>query len=165
MNFTELLQAELQQESAATRKLLERVPPESLDWRPHEMSFSLGRLAAHIANLHSMFAYVIDLTGFDTNDLRKQSPPNDLVEILAAFDRNVVLARAALLTAPASPEHLFAPWRYTNHEQTLFEMPRLAVLRFVVMNHIIHHRGQLAVYLRLLNVPLPPTYGPTADES
>jgi uncharacterized damage-inducible protein DinB len=82
--------------------------------------------------------------------------------ILAAFDKNVADALAALQDAPA--ERLFALWRYTNREQALFEMPRLAVLRFVAMNHIIHHRGQLAVYLRLLNVPLPPIYGPTADD-
>ena len=84
--------------------------------------------------------------------------------ILAAFDDNLAAALAALQTAP-SMEKLMTPWRYTNREQLLFAMPRLAVLRFVAMNHIIHHRGQLAVYLRLLDVPLPPIYGPTADDA
>jgi uncharacterized damage-inducible protein DinB len=162
MNFTEPIIAELAHEAATTRSLLERVPPESLAWRPHEKSSTLGRLAAHVANLHALFAYAVKLDGFDTNDMRAQSPPDDVGAILAAFDKNVADALAALQDAPA--ERLFALWRYTNREQALFEMPRLAVLRFVAMNHIIHHRGQLAVYLRLLNVPLPPIYGPTADD-
>ena len=163
MNPIEPIIAELQHEAATTRKLLERVPPESLAWRPHEKSMTLGRLAAHVANLHALFCYIIDLDGFDTNDMRAQSPPDDVDAILAAFDANLANALAALQTAP-SLEKLMTSWRYTNGEQLLFAMPRLAVLRFVAMNHIIHHRGQLAVYLRLLDVPLPPIYGPTADD-
>jgi uncharacterized damage-inducible protein DinB len=164
MNYLELTISELMREAVTTRKLLERTPPESLAWRPHEKSSTLGRLAAHVANLHSLFAYAVTLNGFDTNDMRAQSPPDGVDAILAAFDKNVADAVAALQNTPTL-EQLLTPWRYTNREQVLYELPRLAVLRFAAMNHIIHHRGQLAVYLRLLNVPLPSIYGPTADET
>lgn len=163
MKLNEPLIAELQHEAATTRKMLERVPQESLSWQPHEKSMTLGRLAAHIANLPRLLIATLNEDEFDTNDLRAQSPPADNVSsILEAFDKTNSEALESLKTQ--SNERLLTPWRYRNGEQVIFEMPRLAVIRFVVLNHIIHHRGQLSVYLRLLNVPLPSVYGPTADE-
>jgi uncharacterized damage-inducible protein DinB len=164
MNFSEPLIAEVKHEAATTRRLLERVPQDSLPWQPHEKSMTLGRLAAHIAGLPLLLAAALTLDEYDTNDLRAQSPSADSVSsILEAFDKNNAQALESFKTL--SDERLLTPWRYRNGEQLLFEMPRLAVIRFVVLNHIVHHRGQLSVYLRLRDVPLPSVYGPTADES
>ncbi|HEX8774741.1 MAG TPA: DinB family protein [Pyrinomonadaceae bacterium] len=164
MNISEPIIAELKHEGATTRRLLERVPQDALLWQPHEKSMTLGRLAAHIAGLPRLLVAALTLNEYDTNDLRAQSPAADSVSsILEAFDKNIAEALESLKTL--SEERLLEPWRYRNGEQLLFEMPRLAVIRFVVLNHIVHHRGQLSVYLRLRDVPLPPVYGPTADES
>jgi len=164
MNVNEPIIAEVKHEAATTRKLLERVPQDSLLWQPHEKSMTMGRLAAHIASLPRLLVAALTLDEYDTNDFRAQSPSSDSVSsILEAFDKNIAEAHEALKTL--SEERLLDPWRYRNGEQVLFEMPRLAVIRFVVLNHIVHHRGQLSVYLRLRDVPLPSVYGPTADES
>ena len=122
---------------------------------------SLGRLAAHIAHLPEMFIAKIDRDEFDAHT---STPPatNDVASITQAFDRNIAAALETLRTIPA--ERLLGMWRYKYGEQTIFEMPRIAVVRAIGINHIIHHRGQLSVYLRLLNIPVPPIYGPTADE-
>jgi uncharacterized damage-inducible protein DinB len=164
MSFSEPLIAELKHEAATTKRLLERVPQDALSWQPHEKSMTLGRLAAHIAGLPALLVATLTLDEYDTNDLRAQSPPTDDVSgILEAFDKNIAQALEALKTQ--TDERLMISWRYRNGEQVLFEMPRLAVIRFIVLNHIVHHRGQLSVYLRLRDVPLPSIYGPTADES
>lgn len=164
MQLYELIIPELQHEAGTTRKMLARVPQDALAWQPHDKSMTLGRLAAHIANLPNLLVKTLTLDEFDTNDLRALSPgTDDAAGIVAAFERNVA---AALQLLPAqSDERLLTTWRYYNREQLLFEMPRLAVIRFAVINHIIHHRGQLSVYLRLRDVPLPSAYGPTADEA
>jgi uncharacterized damage-inducible protein DinB len=164
VNFSEPLIAELKHEAATTRKMLERVPQDALSWQPHEKSMTMGRLAAHIAGLPFLLVATLSFDEYDTNDLRAQSPPADnVLSILEAFDKNIADALESLKTQ--SDERLLTPWRYRNGEQLLFEMPRLAVIRFVILNHIVHHRGQLSVYLRLRDVPLPSVYGPTADES
>jgi uncharacterized damage-inducible protein DinB len=162
MNLTELILAELRQEAATTRKMLERVPDESFAWQPHEKSMTLGRLAAHVAGLHGTWLKT-SLTQ-DEFDLADSLPlkAESVSDILAAFDQNVSDAIEILQTQ--SDERLFTTWRLKRGGQVLFELPRWAVLRSMVINHIIHHRGQLSVYLRLLNVPLPSVYGPTADE-
>jgi uncharacterized damage-inducible protein DinB len=163
MNLIEPMIAELQHEAATTRRLLERVPQEQLAWQPHAKSMTLGRLAAHIANLPGMIIGALSGDELDAGDLKSQSPPEDNVpSIVAAFDEKI--ARVLELLKTQSDERLLTPWRYVNGEQVIFEMPRLAVIRLVGINHIIHHRGQLSVYLRLLDVPLPSVYGPTADE-
>ena len=164
MDLLEPMIAELQHEAATTRRLLERVPEESLAWQPHAKSMTLGRLAAHIANLPGILIGALKQDELDANDLKAQSPPEDNVSsILEAFDQKISSALELLKTQVDEP-FMLASWRYMNGEQVIFEMPRLAVIRFVVLNHIIHHRGQLSVYLRLLDVPLPSVYGPTADE-
>ena len=162
MKLTEQLIAELQQEAATTRKMLERVPEESLEWKPHEKSMTLGRLAAHVAGLYG--TWLQTTLSQDEFDLAESLPlkASTVADILAAFDRNV--ASALELLQAQSDERMSMMWRLKRGGQVLFELPRWAVLRSMVINHIIHHRGQLSVYLRLLNVPLPSVYGPTADE-
>jgi uncharacterized damage-inducible protein DinB len=163
MNLSEPIVAELTHEAATTKRLLERVPPDALAWQPHEKSMTMGRLAAHIASLPRLLSRALDHDEFDTHALRAESPPTDSVpDIVAAFDENISEALELLKTQ--ADGRLMTVWRYTDGEKLLFEMPRLAVIRFVVLNHLIHHRGQLSVYLRLKNVPLPSIYGPTADD-
>lgn len=162
MNLTEQILTELQQEAATTRKMLERVPEASFAWQPHEKSMTLGRLAAHVAGLYG--TWLKTTLSQDEFDLADSLPlkAESVSDILVAFDQNV--ADAIELLRAQSDERLFMTWRLKRGSQVLFEMPRWAVLRSMVINHIIHHRGQLSVYLRLLDVPLPSVYGPTADE-
>ena len=141
--------------------MLERVPPDSLAWRPHEKSRTLGEIAAHIANLPGMFIATMDRDEFDRYEYK--SAPETLPDILQTFDRNISSALEALKTQ--SDERLLGSWRYKHGKQVIFEAPRLVVIRTTALNHLIHHRGQLSVYLRLLNIPLPSVYGPTADEA
>lgn len=162
MNLNESLAAELQYEAATTRRMLERVPPASLTWKPHEKSRTLGETAAHIAHLPGIFITPIDKDGFDRNDYQPTADTNTVEGILQTFDQNIADGLAALKTQ--TQERLLGAWRYTYGERVIFELPRVAVVRAMALNHLIHHRGQLSVYLRLLDVPLPSVYGPTADE-
>jgi uncharacterized damage-inducible protein DinB len=153
--------AELQQEAATTRRLLERVPEQQLDWRPHPKSMSLGQLAYHIASLPSGIAEI--LTTLDaavpTAPLPEGTP---VAEMLAALDRGVPYAVAKL--EEWGDAGLAEQWRMSRDGRTIMAMPRLAMVRSVMLNHWYHHRGQLTVYLRILEVPLPSVYGPSADE-
>ncbi|MCB9881424.1 MAG: DinB family protein [Planctomycetes bacterium] len=161
MDPIEALIAELRIESGSTRKLLERVPPASLAWKPHERSRSLGEVAAHVANIPGLFLATLGQDEFDRHDYVSAT---DTVEgLVATFDRNV--ARSLEVLSALTEEKLLAPWRYRYGETVVFELPRLVVIRTTALNHMIHHRGQLSVYLRLLDVPLPSVYGPTADEA
>ena len=161
MNFSEPFIAELQHEAATTRKMLERVPQDALAWKPHEKSRTLGEIAAHIANLPGLFIATLNRDEFDRYDYKSAVATSS--DILETFDRNISGALEVLKTQ--SDERLLASWRYKYGERVIFEMPRLAVIRAMALNHMIHHRGQLSVYLRLLDIPLPSVYGPTADES
>jgi uncharacterized damage-inducible protein DinB len=161
MNLIGAIAAELQHEAATTRKMLERVPQDSLAWKPHEKSRTLGETAAHIAHLPGIFITPIDRDGFDRNDY-KPAATDTVAGILQTFDRNISDALEVLKTQ--TDERLLGSWRYTYGERVIFELPRMAVIRAMALNHLIHHRGQLSVYLRLLDVPLPSVYGPTADE-
>ena len=162
MNQIQMITLELQQEAATTRKMLERVPQDAFDWKPHEKSMTLGRLAAHVAGLHGTWL----MTALTENefDLADSLPlkADTVPEILEAFDQDI--ARAVELLKTQTDEQMAAKWRLKRGGAVLFELPRWAVIRSMVINHIIHHRGQLSVYLRLRDVPLPPVYGPTADE-
>ncbi len=161
MNITDSFVAELQHEAATTRKMLERVPQDKLAWKPHEKSRTLGEVASHIAHLPGVFIANLAREEFDRNAYQPGATAST-ADIVATFDRNVA---AALATLPQlTAEQLLGTWRYKYGERVIFEMPRLAVLRAMALNHLMHHRGQLSVYLRLLDVPLPPVYGPTADE-
>jgi uncharacterized damage-inducible protein DinB len=163
MSLSEPIVAELQQEAVTTRKMLVRVPQEALAWKPHEKSMTLARLAGHVAELVGIFTAILtqEELDFAAKDFKPFVPEN-VSDLVALFDRNVAVAVELLKTQ--ADEQLRKPWRLRDGAQIFFEMPRLAVIR-TMTNHLIHHRGQLSVYLRLLGVPLPPIYGPSADEA
>ncbi|HEY7727980.1 MAG TPA: GNAT family N-acetyltransferase [Candidatus Eisenbacteria bacterium] len=161
MDLKDLFIPELRVEAATTRRMLERVPPGSLGWRPHDKSRTLGELAGHIAGLPGLFLASLEEDELDHDSYRSDVGTADA--ILATFDRNV--ARAHETLARLSDERFHAPWRYRYGDRVIFEMPRLVVARTAGLSHLIHHRGQLSVYLRLLGVPVPGAYGPSADDA
>lgn len=161
MNLYESIIAELQHEAPTTRKMLERLPSVSLAWKPHEKSRTLGEVASHIANIPGLFIASLDADQLDRYSY-EAAPVDDLSAILSTFDTNITNAFSILPSL--SNERMFGSWRYTYGDKTIFELPRIAVIRGMALNHSIHHRGQLSVYMRLLDIPLPPVYGPTADE-
>lgn len=167
MPIRDALLPEFDHEMATTRRLLERVPEDKATWKPHPKSFSLGDLSIHITNLLTWLTTTLDRTELDLNP--PGGPPfksprfESSAQLLAVFDEGVKNARAAL--AGVSDEDLMVPWTLKNAGTEIFTMPRVVTLRSFVFNHLIHHRGQLSVYLRLNDVPLPSIYGPTADES
>ena len=165
MPIVDALLPEYDHELATTRRLLERVPEADFGWKPHEKSMTLGQLAGHVANLPfwlyaTMTGDFYDLTAGDKE--ATLAAPETRQELLETFDDKAKKGRASL--AAATDAQMMAPWALKNNGQELFSMPRVAVVRSFVMNHLIHHRGQLSVYLRLRDVPLPSMYGPTADE-
>lgn len=164
MNIIEPIIAEIQREAATTRRLLERVPEDSFAWKPHEKSATLGRLAAHVAELPSFLipALTQDELNFAAGEYKPFEPSN-VAELVERFDKNIASA-VEILKQQDDVESLSRLWRLSSGEHVIFELPRIGVIRFFAINHMIHHRGQLSVYLRLLDVPLPSIYGPTADE-
>lgn len=166
MTISAMLLPEFDQEVAITRVFLERVPDDKFSWTPHEKSMTLGRLAAHVAEVPGWAKETMTLPGLNLAppDGPPMQPwiPASCAEILAQFEKNIVAARKAIADAP--DDAYAVPWSLLVGEQTIFTMPRAAVLRGMVMNHMVHHRAQLGVYLRLLDIPVPKTYGPSADE-
>jgi uncharacterized damage-inducible protein DinB len=165
MGIGESLLPEFDREMANTRKTLERVPDEKFDWKPHEKSSAMGALAAHIANLPSWAGRAIASDSFDAapgGEPIRQAPLNSRAELLAKFDENTAAARAAISTA--SDQELFKHWTLLLNGKKILKMPKAAVLRAFILSHMIHHRAQLGVYLRLNDIPVPSTYGPSADE-
>ena len=164
MAIKDALLPEFDHEMGTTRRVLERVPEGEFAWKPHEKSFSLGQLAGHVANIPTWVEHILRNSVFDVSTAGDTRPtlPDSLATILADFDRNVKAARAGI--AATGDSEMMAPWTFQNAGQVIFTMPRASTLRSFVMNHLIHHRGQLTVYLRLKNVPVPSVYGPTADE-
>jgi uncharacterized damage-inducible protein DinB len=158
---------EFEQEMANTRKTLERVPDAKLGWKPHPKSGTMAWLAGHVANLPSWINITFDQDSLDLEPGGVQAtpppPPGTAREILEMFDKNVAAARKAL--AGVSDEHLMKPWTLLKNGQAVMTLPRVAVLRGFIFNHLIHHRAQLCVYLRLNDVPVPSLYGPSADEA
>lgn len=165
MTLAQMLQPELEHEFALTRKLLELCPDDQAQWRPHSKSFSLGDLGLHLASLVHWGTITMKTTELDLNppggEPFKSPKFESTAATLATFDKNAGECVAAL--APASDADLGVNWSLKNAGETYFTMPRLAVLRTWVLNHMIHHRGQLSVYLRMLDIPLPSIYGPSAD--
>lgn len=163
MAIVDSLVPEFDHEMATTRRLLELVPEARLDWKPHEKSRTLGELAGHIATMPFWCSAALGATFLDLDALEPPlSPPQSRAQLLDAFDKQLSTARAQLV-GTIDPE-MFVPWSLKKGDQEVFTMPRISVLRTFVMNHMVHHRGQLSVYLRLNDVPLPSIYGPTADE-
>lgn len=166
MTIGQSIVPEFDQEMQGTRKVLERCPDEKWNWKPHDKSGTLGWLASHVATMVDWLPVTIKTEELDYAPVGGPSwePPkiDNRQQLLAEFDKNVVAARAAL--ASVSDAEMMKNWRLLAGGQEIFTMPRVACIRGMVMNHIIHHRAQLTVYLRLLNVAVPGLYGPSADE-
>lgn len=166
MSFSDMLLPEYDQIMQATRKVLERVPNDRLDWQPHEKSFSVGDLAMHVANIPSWTAMTLGQDELDLEPVEGGGlePPtyDSSADILRQFEANAAAGKAAI--AATDDQRFMQEWSLKRRGETLMAMPKLAVLRNWVLNHIIHHRAQLGVYLRLLDVAVPQTMGPTADE-
>jgi len=166
MKISESMLPEFDHEMANTRKTLERVPFDKLSWKPHPKSFSFGDLATHIATMADWGKITVEMDSFDyaPPGAPPYTPPKlaSSKELLESFDKGVAGARAAL--AAADDNTMLAPWSLMAGGKTIMTMPRVAVVRSFVLNHIIHHRAQLGVYLRLNDIAVPALYGPTADE-
>jgi uncharacterized damage-inducible protein DinB len=166
MTISELILPEFEQEMAGTRKTLERVPENKFGWKPHDKSGSMIWLAGHLANLPEWAVYTIQQDALDmapNGEKMAQPPvPQTSKELLETFDKNVKAARASI--AGASDAELAKTWTLQMNGQSLFTMPKSTCLRTWVLNHNVHHRAQLGVYLRLNGIPVPALYGPSADE-
>ena len=155
---------ELRQEAAITRRVLERVPEDKLSWKPHQKSMSLGQLALHIATVPGDLTKLAQLEEFDASQSNFDPPaPNNLGEILTAHESSLRAAEEYL--GGMSEPQATANWRLTLRRNEVFTMQRIGLLRSIMLNHWYHHRGQLSVYLRLLEVPVPAIYGRSADEN
>ena len=165
MSIAESLLPEFDREMGITRRLLERIPDGQFSWKPHDKSMTLGRLAEHLAELPGWAKVSIVDSGVDVATARPAgyTSPGSRADVLALFDKNVAEGRAAL--SGRSDAELMAPWTLRAQGKEIFTMPKAMVLRGFVMNHAIHHRGQMSVYLRLHNIPVPSMYGPSADET
>jgi uncharacterized damage-inducible protein DinB len=162
MPLVDALLPEFDHEMTVTRKLLERVPEGKHDWKPHQTSMALGALAQHVATIPMWGTMTLTQPELDLGGDRKLAELRSRAELLAFFDDNVKTARGHL-TGKSDPE-LMAPWALKQSGHTIFSMPKASVWRSFVMNHLVHHRAQLSVYLRMNDVPIPSMYGPSADE-
>jgi uncharacterized damage-inducible protein DinB len=161
MSISAALLPEFDHEMTTTRKTLERIPDAKLGWKPHERSMSLGQLASHIAEMPSWGTAGLKMDSLDMSGYQPwQGASRE--EILAVFDKNVADARAAI--AGADDATYMSNWSLTAGGKTVMSMPKIVVVRSFVLNHVIHHRGQFSVYLRLNDIAVPSIYGPSADE-
>jgi uncharacterized damage-inducible protein DinB len=162
MALKDALLAEYDHELATTKKLLERVPEDRLAWKPHGKSMSIGGLSQHIANIPNWGTTILNEAGFDLSTAPPNlEEPSSHADIMKWFEDARAKARQAL---DKTDGELLAMWSLTRGGQPMFSMPRISAFRSFVLNHIIHHRGQLSVYLRLNDIPVPSIYGPSADE-
>lgn len=157
---------ELDHEAAGTRKTMARIPDDKFDWKPHEKSLSFGEMASHLAGLPQLAVITANQSSFDIAPVDGEPPRQEAVEsveqALQLFDQNVAIAREAI--AGLSDEQMMETWTLLAGGEEQFAMPRAAVIRGFFMNHLIHHRAQLGLYLRLNDIPMPALYGPSADE-
>ena len=163
MAICEGLVKEIDQEAATTKRVLERVPSDRLAWKPHPKSMSLGELALHVASIPGAIASWAITDEMDFAGSGRPEPPKSTDEIMTAHAQSV--AKAKDVAMQLGDDGLQREWHGKMNGATLFKMPKIALYRSVVLNHWYHHRGQLSVYLRLLDVPVPPIYGPSADEN
>lgn len=164
MGMNEIFIAELQQEAASTRKLLERVPMDKADWTPHSKSMKLGNLANHVAELLSWTMVTMDQDELDFAKFEyKPEIPKTTEDLVKKFDEMVKKSVECL--EKCDDAKFMENWTMRQGDKIFFTLPKAAVLRSFVFNHEVHHRAQLGVYLRLLDIPLPSMYGPTADET
>ena len=160
--MTHALFGEFDHEMQNTRRTLERVPEDKLTWKPHDKSYSMGALATHLATINHWVEAIFSSDSFDVSTAPKNSELKSRQELLSAFDQNAASARETI--AKATDAQLVKSWTLRAGDKEIFKMPRIAVLRGFILNHLIHHRGQMTVYLRLNDVPVPSIYGPSADE-
>jgi uncharacterized damage-inducible protein DinB len=163
MPMVDALLPEFDHEMTTTRKLLERVPEEKIDWKPHQKSYTLGELAHHVATIPMWGLMTLTRSELDLGGFTRPPQVRTRAELLAMFDRNVAETRTALVGK--TDGELLVPWTLKTDGHTVFSMPKASVWRSFVLSHGIHHRGQLSVYLRLQNVPIPSMYGPSADQA
>lgn len=164
MNNLESMQKEFSEEVATTKRVLDRVPVDKLSWKPHERSMSLGQLALHIASVPGGIAKITKPDTFDVSKSDFNPPmPESMNEVHAAFEQSVRDVEQTL--TETTEETAQADWHLMVGDKELVSMPRVSVWRSLMLNHWYHHRGQLAVYLRLLDVPVPSIYGPSADQN
>jgi uncharacterized damage-inducible protein DinB len=166
MKLTELFSAELERESASSRRVLERVPEGRNDWKPHEKSMPLGYLAALVASMPAWIDMMVNLDELDIASAAgvkfKPQVQRTTRELVQTLDASVAKAREALTNT--TDTHLMTPWKFVVSGHVVTEQPRHIMLRDAVFSHLAHHRGQLTVYLRLNDAPVPSIYGPSADE-
>ncbi len=156
--------AELDQEAATTRRVLERVPGDKLGWKPHAKSMSLGQLSLHVATIPGAIAKFLTSDSLDMSGASFEAPAaKSASELLPALDEGIKTAKEVL--NGLDDHKAMTTWKLTRDGKELFSAPRVAVVRSIMLNHWYHHRGQLSVYLRLLNIPVPSIYGPSADEN
>jgi uncharacterized damage-inducible protein DinB len=164
IKMLEPISGELQQEAETTRRVLERVPADKLSWRPHPKSMSLGELALHIATIPGSISKLAQVDEFDVSAVNFDPPsPANKEEIFTTLDAGLKAAQQYL--SGMSESSAVANWRMVAGPKEIFAMPRVALLRNIMLNHWYHHRGQMSVYLRLLDVPVPVIYGRSADEN
>ena len=163
MRIVDSILLELDQEAKTTRRVLERVPTDRLGWKPHPKSMTLGQLALHIAQVPGNIAGFVAGPVFEMPAELKQAPAASTTEVLAALDQSLTKAKQVL--DGFDDATMASMWSLKAGGKTVMSMPRMAVVRSIMLNHWYHHRGQLSVYLRELDVPVPSIYGPSADEN
>lgn len=154
---------EIEHEGSQTKKILERIPIDNFNWKPHEKSREIGQLAIHVAQIPAWTSRILAATDFDMLSFKPDMPEirssDELVNI-----SNANIQKAVKDLQKASDEHMMEIWTFRRGDQVIFSLPRASAIRDMSMNHLVHHRGQLSVYLRLLNIPVPGMYGASADE-
>lgn len=163
MGMVDVFAQEFDREGATTRRVLERVPSDKLSWKPHPKSMSLGELALHVASIPGFITALATGDSFDMGSVSRPAPPTSTAEIVAAHDASV--SKAKEVARELGDAGFQREWEAKRGGMSLMKMPKAALFRYLALNHWIHHRGQLSVYLRLLDVPVPSIYGPSADEN
>jgi uncharacterized damage-inducible protein DinB len=163
MTIADTLIMELEREAQITRRVLERVPDGKLTWKPHTKSMTLGRLAQHVATIPGSMSGMARLDSYDVEKFSEPTQLESTAAILAAFGESVAQAKANL--GATDDAAMMKDWSFHMGGRPIMTIPRIGVYRTLLLNHLYHHRGQLSVYLRLLDVPVPSIYGPSADEN
>ena len=163
MPLADMFITELEMEAKTTRRVLERVPEDKLTWKPHTKSMSLRQLAQHVATIPGNISGMAKFDGYDVEKFSEPPALESTAAIVAAFDASVAQAKTDL--AATDDAAMMKDWSFRRGGNPIMNMPRIGVYRTILLNHLYHHRGQLTVYLRLLDVPVPSIYGPSADEN